>query len=140
MTATPETIEVVRRWIARADGHLAAARVLLRCAEENAFDAVCYHCHEAVATIVKAVLTLEGIVAPRIHDLEYLHRMIPQPSRFVADPGDLAWMSTYGIERWWDPDRAQAARAVAIAAEVRSSAVESLGPAIVPGVSAPVDA
>jgi HEPN domain-containing protein len=115
MKAKPEVQEVYDRWMQRAHGHINAARVLVRAAEPATEDAACYHAHEAVATVVKAALTLHGIVAPRIHDLEHLHRMIPEKSRFPADPADLSWLSTYGIERWWEPDVAQAARALDIA-------------------------
>jgi HEPN domain-containing protein len=115
MNVTIEVQEIFERWMQRANGHIAAARVLVRAAQPLTEDAACYHAHEAVVIVVKAALTMHGIVMPRIHDLEYLHRMIPEESRFPADAAALSWLSTYGIERWWDPDHAQASRALAIA-------------------------
>ena len=124
MSVSLEVRDIFRRWIARADGHLEAARVLVREGGPATFDAACYHCHEAVATLFKAALTLHGVVMPRVHDLEYLHRLLPEEHRFAASASDLSWLSTYGIERWWEPDAAQARRALDVALTVRSAAGE----------------
>jgi HEPN domain-containing protein len=122
MSPKPEVAEIVVRWLDRADAHIAAARVLVRSAEADTHDAACYHAHEAAATLIKAILTGHGIVAPRIHDLEFLHRLIPEPSRFDADPAALAWLSAYGIERWWEPDGVQARQALELVEVLRTSA------------------
>jgi HEPN domain-containing protein len=128
MTLGPEERDVCKRWFRRAEDHLEAARVLVRWGGDETSDAACYHSHEAVATFIKSALTLHGIVAPRIHDLDYLHRMIPESHRFDADPHDLAWLSVYGIERYWNPDRPQAEEALKIAAAIRDSAWTALAP------------
>jgi quinol monooxygenase YgiN len=76
--------------------------------------------------LIKAILTLHGIVMPRVHDLEFLYRLLPAAHRFSAAASDLAWLSTYGIERWWDPDAAQASRALDVATEIRAAAAAVL--------------
>ena len=126
MNASAEALEIVRYWIQRAEGHIAAASVLVRCAEPHTFDAACYHSHEAVATFIKALLTLRGTVIPRHHDLVHLHRSIPEPLRFCADQTDLSWLSAYGIERYWEPDATEAEKALGIALRARAGVLEIL--------------
>lgn len=117
----PEVAELVHHWTGRADGHLISATALLECGKDGVWDAVCYHAHEAVAIYLKALQTMNNIPAPRTHDLEYLHRMLPESCRLEVDAGDLACLSTYGIERWWEPDPDQAKRAIHIATAARRS-------------------
>jgi HEPN domain-containing protein len=128
MNPSPEERAISLRWFRRAEDHIAAARLLVRWGDDDTSDAACYHCHEAVATFIKSVLTLHGIVAPRIHDLDYLHRMIPKQHRFRADRHELAWLSVYGIERYWNPDSTEAATALAIVTAIRDTAWAALAP------------
>ena len=119
MSARPEVDEIVRWFVRRGDGHLRAAKVLMQAETDNIADAACYHCIESVDKYLKALLTLNGIAAPRTHDLNYIHNLLPQDSKLPVDNSDLIYLSTYGIERWWDPDHEQATRALAIAHDVR---------------------
>ena len=128
MSARPEVLEMTRRWIQRADRHLDAAVVLSRCEDLCVYDATCYHAEEAVRTYLTAMLTLYQIMEPRTHDLAHIHDLLPAEARVSIDPRDLAYMSTYGIERYWDPDRAQADRAVAIARDFQQKLKSQLQP------------
>jgi HEPN domain-containing protein len=102
-------------FLKRAGDHLTAARVLIESGVPGTTDAACYHCVETVGTSIKALLTLRDIRMPRVHDLEWLHRLIPPDLRLDVPPADLAYLSTYGIDRWWEPDLPQAQRAYSIA-------------------------
>jgi HEPN domain-containing protein len=117
MSAENEAAAVARLFLKRAGDHLTAARVLIESGVDCTSDAACYHCVETVATSIRALLTLCDIRMPRVHDLEWLHRMLPAEFRLEIAPADLAYLSTYGIDRWWEPDCAQAERAYSIASE-----------------------
>jgi HEPN domain-containing protein len=119
MNVRPEVREIVQWFVRRGDRHLDAAGILIAADGKNVADAACYHCIEAVDKYVKALLTLHDIAAPRTHDLNYIHNLLPEASRIEVDGGDLIYLSTYGIERWWDPDHDQAVRALDIARDVR---------------------
>jgi HEPN domain-containing protein len=126
MNVRPEVQEVVRWFVRRGDRHLDAAVILVNADGNNVADATCYHCIEAVDKYVKALLTLHNISAPRTHDLNYIHNLLPERSRLRIDGSDLIYLSTYGIERWWDPDHAQAVRALEIARQVREQIGKTL--------------
>lgn len=116
----------------RAGGHLRASSILVRHGGPGTEGAACCHAHEAVANCIKALLTLRNIVAPRVRELEYLHRRIPAEGRFPADAGGLAWLSMFGFGRWREPDAGHAQRALAIARAVRAS-LAAAGNALVDG-------
>lgn len=120
------TEEIVHWFVQRGDRHLYAADVLVTHDGEEAADAACYHAEEAVDKYLKALLTLHGIAAPRTHDLNYIHNLIPREHRLDITTSDLIFLSTYGIERWWDPDHEQARKALAVAQTVSRLTVEKL--------------
>ena len=126
MSVRPEVREIVHWFVRRGDRHLDAAVILVHADGVNVADAACYHCIEAADKYLKALLTLNDIAAPRTHDLNYIHNLLPIDSRLPIDHSDLIYLSTYGIERWWDPDREQAVRALKIARDVREQTQRSL--------------
>jgi HEPN domain-containing protein len=112
-------VELVHHWTKRADNHLVSGTALMECGRDGVWDAACYHAHEAVAIYLKALHTLCDIPAPRTHDLEYLNRILPESRRLQLNPEKLACLSTYGIERWWEPDLQQARHALDFASRAR---------------------
>ena len=130
MNVRPEVAEIVQRFVRRGDGHLRAAVVLVEADGAGVADAACYHCEEAVDKYLKALLTLEGIFAPRTHDLNYIHNLLPENTRLFVDRSDLLYLSTYGIERWWDPDHDQAVRVLEIARSVRQQIMDRVPTAL----------
>ena len=126
MNVRPEVQEVVRWFVRRGDRHLDAAVSLAQSDGNSVADAACYHCIEAADKYLKALLTLNGIAAPRTHDLNYIHNLLPEAARLPIDGSDLIYLSTYGIERWWDPDHDQAVRALRIAQLVREQTATRL--------------
>jgi HEPN domain-containing protein len=126
MNVRSEVKEIVRWFVRRGDRHLDAAAILVHADGNNVADAACYHCIEATDKYLKALLTLNDIAAPRTHDLNYIHNLLPESSRFDIEGSDLIYLSTYGIERWWDPDQAQAFRALEITRRVREQTGKTL--------------
>ena len=114
MELKSEVAEIVRHWLRRADNHMVAARILAQANDIRACDAACYHVHEAIAKYIHALLTMHGTHAARTHDLEYLFYTLPPEHQHLLDCSGLAFLSTYGIERYWDPDLDQVASALDI--------------------------
>jgi HEPN domain-containing protein len=65
------TREVVRLWIRKAESDWDAVR-LLSTHEHCPRDVVCFHCQPHVEKLLKAFLTLQGVEAPRTHNLRRL--------------------------------------------------------------------
>jgi hypothetical protein len=63
------------------------------------FDTVCFHCQQAVEKYLKALLTLLGIPAPRTHDLEVLHKLLPANSSLSVSVEALVELNPYGSAR-----------------------------------------
>ena len=75
----------VRQWLAKADMDWGSVEILTehpRCPRH----AVCYHCQQYVEKLLKAILTLHQIEAPKTHDLR---RLIQLSSPMAAELGAL---------------------------------------------------
>ena len=66
----------VKEWVAKAEADYSTATRELQAAESPNFDAVCFHAHQCVEKLMKALLILLGIVPPRTHDLAELDRLL----------------------------------------------------------------
>ena len=72
-----DVLELVRQWIAKAESDWEAVEILS--SHENCpCSVVCFHCQQYVEKLLKALLTLQGIEAPRTHNLR---RLIQLPGR-----------------------------------------------------------
>jgi HEPN domain-containing protein len=63
--------DAVRQWCAKAESDWTTVQVLLG-AERRPADVVCFHCQQYVEKLLKGLLTLHGIEAPKTHDLRRL--------------------------------------------------------------------
>jgi len=66
-----EVLQLVRQWVAKAKSDWEAVEILSShgtCPR----DTVCFHCQQYVEKLLKALLTLHGIEAPRTHNLRRL--------------------------------------------------------------------
>lgn len=116
MSADAETWEIVERWISKALLDVAAGQAVVE--QTEAWTVAAYCAEQAAERALKALLTLHGIHAPRTHDIEHLNALLPAGARVAVSARELAYLSTYGIDPWWEPDREQAERALEIAARV----------------------
>ena len=84
--------EAVRQWRSKAASDWTAVEILLA-SERCPADAVCFHCQQFVEKLLKALLTLHGIEAPRTHDLRRLVQLAepfaPEPSRLCGPVDEL---------------------------------------------------
>lgn len=133
MSVPPEVIDVVRRWVQKGEHDLVAATRILGIEEGCPHDTVCFHCQQVVEKYLKALLTLFGIPAPRTHDLEILHGLVPPEGRLSVPASHLASLNPYAVEAryaddWRNPGRQEALEALLIARAVRDK-VRALLPA-----------
>lgn len=119
MSVRPEVAEIVSRWMRKGDNDLRAMERLLASGEGCPYDIVCYHAEQAAERYLKALLTALGVAAPLVHDVEFYHNALPPDRRTALPASDLNYLSTYGIDPWWDPDAPQARRAIEIVRELR---------------------
>lgn len=71
-------IAVAREWVTKAENDLKTAVHTLALGEECPTDVVCFHAQQCVEKYLKAVLVLEGIDFPKIHDIGELVALLPQ--------------------------------------------------------------
>jgi len=69
------TLEVVSQWMKKAESDWEAI-LILAAHEPCPRDTVCFHCQQHVEKLVKALLTLRGIEAPRTHNLRRLLQLV----------------------------------------------------------------
>ena len=70
--------EVIREWIAKAEGDFATAMREMASLENPNFDAVCFHAEQCVEKYLKALLIACGVTPPKVHDLVVLdHLLVP---------------------------------------------------------------
>ncbi len=70
--ATPE---VVRQWVAKAQSDWETV-LILAAHERCPRDTVCFHCQQHVEKLLKGLLTLHSIEAPRTHNLRRLIQLL----------------------------------------------------------------
>ena len=81
-----EVVETVREWLAKASSDWLAIEILSGhsdCPRET----VCFHCQQYVEKLLKALLTLHGIEAPRTH---FLRRLIQLSSPLASNLSQFA--------------------------------------------------
>jgi SAM-dependent methyltransferase len=64
MNVPPEVVEVLRKWVRKAEHDLEAASRIMAVEEGSPFDTVCFHCQQAAGKYLKCLLTCSGIQAP----------------------------------------------------------------------------
>lgn len=90
--------EAVLQWRAKAQSDWDAVEILTA-SKRCPTDTVCFHCQQFVEKLLKALLTLHGVEAPKTHDLR---RLIQLAQPFAPDLSLLADMSdeltVHGVE------------------------------------------
>lgn len=116
-------IAVCTEWLAKADNDLTTAAHTLKLGKSCPTDTVCFHAQQCVEKYLKAILVIEGIDFPKIHDLERLVERIPGELRPDLSSEELAGLTEYATGArypgWEEISLATARRAVALARRVR---------------------
>lgn len=104
MPADETVLEVVRGWLAKAEGDLENARLVLAAGPEGPMDTVAFHAQQCAEKYLKALLCFRGDEVPRTHDVEALltrtgmwsgieitveeSRLMTDYATLTRDPGD----------------------------------------------------
>ena len=98
------TREAVLEWLAKARNDWATVEILLASGRAPG-ETTCFHCQQYVEKLVKAVLTHEGVEAPKTHDLRRLIQLagpsVPELSAF-AEAADA--LTVYGVQTRYPGD------------------------------------
>jgi HEPN domain-containing protein len=124
--------EVVREWIAKAEGDLLTAERELKAADRPNFDAVCFHAAQAIEKLIKAALIQAETTPPKTHDLLRLSRLLMRkvPS-WSADKDELRFLTRAAVQYRYPGESAtqpDAERAVEIAGRLRLELMSVLAP------------
>jgi HEPN domain-containing protein len=122
----------VLRWISGAREDLRAAAAVLR-APGFVPRHACFWAQQAAEKAIKAVLVYRGITFRRIHDLDALRKLIPDPASWSVTQGGLALapLTVWATEARYPgehapPDEADATKAIVTARTVVDRVVADL--------------
>ena len=124
----PEIVADALRWLRYAEEDLDLAAAIAR-ADDRTPRHACFHAQQAAEKGLKAVLVLEQVEFPFIHDLRELRRLVPDGWPVSAGLADLAQLTVWGAESrypgdWDEPTIEDAAHAEAEARLVYDSIAE----------------
>ncbi len=90
--------ESARQWVAKAQEDLDAVQILSSHPNPPR-SMVCFHCQQYVEKLLKALLTVEGIEAPRTHNLRRLNQLAEAFQPQLTLMNDLAdKLSAHGVQ------------------------------------------
>ncbi len=122
----PLTLE----WIEKAENDLRTARREFRVRKEPNFDAVCFHCQQAVEKYLKAFLQENGLPIPRIHSLADLLAIILKTNAgFVSIQANINVLEGYAVQFRYPgitAEKVEAKAALLAAERIRSFMQEKL--------------
>ena len=126
MNAQPDSTQLIRSWVAKAEEDYRCFQNLLKMGDDCPFDAVCFHAQQCVEKYLKARLLYLSIEFPKIHDIAAIIKLLPPGSNIPLSGAeqekltDYAWMSRYPGD--WEPStRLNAEEVVALAVKVRTA-------------------
>lgn len=122
--------DVIREWLAKADGDFRTAQRELAAAEAPNLDAVCFHAQQCIEKLMKAQLIAWGELPPKTHDLVFLADAISRGNPDWQWPEDELRFLTRAAVAFRYPgesaEQADAAEAVEIAARLRTALLARL--------------
>ena len=124
--------ELVRGWLAKAEGDYRTAGRELNAADAPNYDAVCFHAQQAIEKYMKALLLSRGHVPPRSHDLLKLEQLLSEvcPGWFWATE-ELRFLNVAAVEFRYPGESAElpeAQEAYTICNNLRSHLLPMIGP------------
>lgn len=93
-----DTDELVRQWKEKALNDWTAVEILLD-SKQCPAETVCFHCQQFVEKLLKALLTLHSIEAPKTHDLRRLIQLTGPLAPELSDLSDASdKLTVHGVE------------------------------------------
>ncbi len=126
MSARPEIIAEVGRWIEKAEHDLRNAEYVLTMEDDCPFDTVCFHCQQCAEKYLKGLLVLHDIQFSKTHDLRRILDLVKENTAVDLSPRTVVPLNRYSIEgRYpgdWEPITEEEARAaICMARAVREA-------------------
>jgi HEPN domain-containing protein len=126
MNAPPETWNLVRQWIEKAEHDLRTAEHTLKLKKNCPFDTVCFHAQQCAEKYLKALLVARGIVFPKTHDLRAIIQLAPAEIELGLEMDVLFTLTQYAVDARYPEEeepitRQEAKQAVAVARQVREA-------------------
>lgn len=126
MSVQPETIQLTRQWIEKAEEDLLNAEHTLTMGEDCPLGTVCFHGQQCAEKYLKALLTFHGADFPKAHDLLDLLHLLPANAKVNVDLEEISEINRFSVEaRYpgdWEPiTRDDAEHAVSVARQVRDA-------------------
>jgi HEPN domain-containing protein len=115
--------EPLDEWIGKAEGDFDVAQRESTCEGRRNSDAICFHAHQCVEKLMKAVLIAHGVAPEYTHNLVYLDTCVKNVvESWESEVEELNWLTRAGIAfRYpgeWATD-AHAKKAMAICERLR---------------------
>lgn len=126
---SPESLQLAKIWLAKAQSDLATARLLIQGSERH-LDTGSYHCQQAAEKAIKAWLTALEVVFAKTHSLEILVRLcIPSSPGFLQFLPHAIQLTPFATEfRYpgdlFEPSADEAAHALRLAQDFTTWIVE----------------
>jgi len=123
--------QLVKRWIHKADGDMAAVEALADRGPIHA-SSIAFHCQQAAEKYIKAFLVWHETGFPKTHDLAELLALVERVDASLAERlRDAIVLAPYGVDVRYPGDRpdatpAQVRRAIELAGRVRDAVVRVL--------------
>jgi HEPN domain-containing protein len=96
--------EAVKQWLAKAENDWSTVEILMASGHCPA-EAVCFHCQQYVEKLLKALLTLKGIEAPKTHDLRRLIQLaLPVEPKLAELVGESDALTVHGVQSRYPGD------------------------------------
>ena len=137
MPGSPDRASVARRWIAKAEGDLYAADLLLAQGIEGPPWIVAFHAQQGAEKYLKCLLSWESIPFPRVHDIGELVELLPPSKRPDLPIPLLSALSEHAVASRYpgdvEPDLEAARQSVAAARAIREFVRKLLPPEALQG-------
>ncbi len=122
--------EPVEEWVRKAEGDFRTALRELAVADESACDAVCFHAHQCIEKLMKAVLVARDQDPPRTHNLLFLADLLRAACpAWDAATEDVEWLTRGGVAFRYPgvwADRNHAGKAMEICKRLREELLKIL--------------
>lgn len=124
-------LEVARGWVAKAEGDLENARLVLGAGPTGPMDTVAFHAQQCAEKYLKALLCFRGEDVPRIHDVEALLTRAGIWGRVEVTVEESRLLTDYATVTRYPGDyepvsHEEAGHAVALADRIRAAVQEEL--------------
>jgi len=96
--------EAVAQWKAKAKSDWNAVKILLESAK-GPKEVICFHCQQYVEKLLKSLLTLHGVEAPKTHDIRRLIQLAEPHAPELSDLADRAdQLTSHGVQSRYPDD------------------------------------